>query len=65
MNQLQFIRLLVILNGAVPLLMLAWDAYRGQLGVNSVNYALHVTGILSLLFLFFSLVMTPLRWVTG
>ena len=65
MNQLQFIRLLVILNGAVPLLMLAWDAYRGQLGVNSVNYALHVTGILSLLFLFLSLCMTPLRWVTG
>ena len=65
MNQLQFLRLLVILNGAVPLLMLAWDAYRGQLGVNSVNYALHVTGILSLLFLFFSLLITPLRWVSG
>ena len=65
MNQVQFLRLLVILNGAVPLLMLAWDAYRGQLGVNSVNYALHVTGILSLSFLFLSLFITPLRWVTG
>ena len=64
MNQLQFLRLLVILNGAVPLLMLVWDAYRGQLGVNSVNYALHVTGILSLVFLFLSLLMTPMRWVT-
>jgi len=65
MNQVPFLRLLVILNGAVPLLMLAWDAYRGQLGVNSVNYALHVTGILSLSFLFLSLFITPLRWVTG
>ena len=65
MNQLQFFRSLVILNGLVPLLMLAWDAYRGQLGVNSVNYALHVTGILSLVFLFLSLLITPLRWLTG
>ena len=65
MNQLQFYRLLVILNGAVPLLMLVWDAYHGQLGVNSVNYALHVTGILSLVSLFLSLLMTPLRWISG
>jgi ferredoxin-NADP reductase/DMSO/TMAO reductase YedYZ heme-binding membrane subunit len=35
------------------------------LGANSVNYALHVTGILSLVFLFLSLIITPLRWVTG
>ncbi len=65
MNPLQFSRALVILNGAVPLLMLAWDAYRGQLGANSVNNALHVTGTLSLVFLMLSLCMTPLRWVTG
>ncbi len=45
--------------------MLGWDAYRGQLGVNSVNYALHVTGILSLVFLFLSLLVTPIRWFTG
>lgn len=65
MSPLQFYRLLFVLNGAVPLLMLAWDAYRGQLGANSVNYALHVTGILSLVFLFLSLFITPLRWLTG
>jgi hypothetical protein len=65
MNQLKFFKALVMLNGLVPLLVLAWDAYHGQLGANSVNYALHVTGILSLLFLFLSLLMTPLRWITG
>ena len=65
MNQLQFQRALVILNGAVPLAMLMWDASRGQLGANSVNHALHITGILSLVFLFLSLVVTPLRWLTG
>ena len=55
----------VILNGAVPLFMLAWDAWHGQLGANSVNNSLHITGILSLVFLFLSLLMTPLRWMTG
>ena len=65
MNQLQFLRALVILNGFIPLVMLGWDAYRGQLGANSVNNALHITGILSLVFLFLSLLMSPLRWMTG
>jgi ferredoxin-NADP reductase/DMSO/TMAO reductase YedYZ heme-binding membrane subunit len=65
MNQLQFLRALVILNGLVPLVMLGWDAYRGQLGANSVNSSLHITGILSLVFLFLSLLMSPLRWMTN
>jgi len=65
MNQLQFFRVLVIFNGTVPLLMLSWDAWRGLLGANSVNNALHITGILSLMFLFLSLLITPLRWITG
>ena len=65
MNQLQFLRALVVFNGFVPLLVLGWDAFRGQLGANSVNYALHVTGMLSLIFLVGALVMTPLRWVSG
>lgn len=65
MNELQFLRALVILNGLIPLVMLGWDAYRGQLGANSVNNALHITGILSLVFLFLSLLMSPLRWMTA
>ncbi|MFO1001298.1 MAG: FAD-binding oxidoreductase [Planctomycetaceae bacterium] len=65
MNQLQFLRALVILNGLVPLVMLGWDAYRGQLGANAVNNSLHITGILSLVFLFLSLLISPLRWMTG
>lgn len=65
MNQLPLYRMLVVLNGAVPIGMLVWDAYRGQLGANSVNNALHITGILSLVFLLLSLLMSPLRWMTG
>lgn len=55
----------MILNGLIPLVMLGWDAYRGQLGANSVNNALHITGILSLVFLFLSLLMSPMRWMTS
>jgi ferredoxin-NADP reductase/DMSO/TMAO reductase YedYZ heme-binding membrane subunit len=65
MNSLQYYRSLVIFNGAIPLLMLGWDAYRGQLGANAVNEALHVTGTLALVFLLLALVVTPLRWATG
>jgi glycine betaine catabolism B len=65
MNSAQFNKWLVIVNGSVPLLVLGWDTYYGQLGANSVNYALHVTGILSLVFLLLSLSITPLRWLTG
>lgn len=61
----QFLRYLVIFNGMIPLAMLAWDAYRGQVGANAVNQALHITGILSLVFLFLSLAITPLRMATG
>lgn len=47
---LPFVRNLAIANGAIPLAMLVWDAWRGQLGANAVNNALHITGILSLVF---------------
>ncbi len=57
-------RWLVIGNGAIPCVILAWDAYHGQLGANAVNNALHITGILSLVCLVLSLVMTPAHWLT-
>ncbi len=65
MNNIAYYRNLVILSGLGPLLMLGWDAWHGQLGANGVNNALHITGILSLVFLFASLVVTPLRLLTG
>jgi len=53
------------INGAVPALVLLWDAYEGQLGVNGVNYAIRTTGKLSIVFLTLSLLITPLRRLTG
>ncbi|WP_197168118.1 FAD-binding oxidoreductase [Neorhodopirellula pilleata] len=62
---ISYYRNLVILAGIGPLLMLGWDTWQGQLGANGVNNALHITGILSLVFLFISLIVTPLRTLTG
>lgn len=55
----------VWINGAVPGVVLAWDAWQGQLGVNDVNYAIRTTGKLSLVFLVLALAITPLRRLTG
>jgi ferredoxin-NADP reductase/DMSO/TMAO reductase YedYZ heme-binding membrane subunit len=61
----RFARQLVILNGAVPLALLGWDALHHKLGVNAVNYAIRTTGLLGLIFLVGSLAVTPLRRLTG
>lgn len=61
----RFFRQLLIINGAVPLAILAWDAFFGQLGTNAVNQAIHITGYTSLLFLVASLAVTPLKTLTG
>ena len=61
----RFAKRFVIACALVPAAMLAWDAWRGQLGVNGVNYAIRSTGMLGLVFLMLSLLVTPLRVVTG
>ena len=60
-----FAKRFVIACALVPALVLVWDAWRGQLGVNGVNYAIRSTGMLGLVFLMLSLLVTPLRLVTG
>ncbi len=60
-----FLRWFVVINCAVPAGMLAYDAWREQLGANGVNYALRTTGLLALLFLTLSLTITPLKRILG
>ncbi|HEY4186148.1 MAG TPA: protein-methionine-sulfoxide reductase heme-binding subunit MsrQ, partial [Polyangia bacterium] len=64
-RDVRFTKFLVVVNALVPGTILAWDAAHGQIGVNGVNYALHTTGLLSLIFLLLTLLVTPLRKVTG
>ena len=60
-----FLRRLVLVNGAVPFALLAYDAYQRQLGANGTKFALHTTGLLALLFFILSLAVTPLKRLTG
>jgi ferredoxin-NADP reductase/DMSO/TMAO reductase YedYZ heme-binding membrane subunit len=65
MSNLDFARWLVVVNGAVPLALLIWDAVGGDLGANPESFALHTTGLMALIFLCLTLLVTPLRVVTG
>lgn len=60
-----FAKRLAVVNGLVPAVLLLWDAWRHQLGVNDVNFAIRTTGLIGLVFLTLSLVITPLRALTG
>lgn len=60
-----FAKRLVVLNAAVPAALLLWDAFRGRLGANPIQFAIHTTGMLALIFLTLSLAVTPVRKLTG
>ena len=61
----RFAKLLVLGNGAVPAALLAWDAWHHRLGANPVNFAILTTGMSALVFLLLTLMVTPLRKITG
>ena len=46
MKVTRFAKSTVLLNCAVPVILLGWDAWRGQLGANPVNFAIRTTGLL-------------------
>lgn len=60
-----FTKYVVTLNFAVPGILLTWDALRGQLGANPVNFAIRTTGLLALICLLLSLAVTPLMRLAG
>ncbi len=61
----RFTKTVVLLNCTVPVALLGWDAWVGQLGSNPVNFAIRTTGILALIFLVLSLSVTPASRLTG
>ncbi|MBO0799895.1 MAG: sulfoxide reductase heme-binding subunit YedZ [Blastocatellia bacterium] len=65
MPDIKFAKLVVLINSAVPLSLLAWDAYHHHLGANPLEFATHTTGTLTLVFLTISLAITPLRKILG
>lgn len=65
MGDIRFPKLLILVNGLVPLALLASDAWRGRLGANPYQFATRATGVLTLLFLLLSLAVTPARKALG
>ncbi|CAN5776237.1 hypothetical protein BH11MYX3_BH11MYX3_18440 [soil metagenome] len=61
----KFAKLAVTINALVPAALLAWDAFHNGLGVNDVNFAIKTTGLIGLILLVLSLLITPLRKLTG
>jgi methionine sulfoxide reductase heme-binding subunit len=65
MNNVQFAKFLLVVNGLVPLVMMAIDAYRRKLGANPQEFFNHTTGTLTMVFLLLTLAVTPLRQFMG
>ena len=61
----RFTKSIVVLNGAVPVLLLTWDALTDELGANPVNFAIRTTGILALIFIILTLAVTPVSRIMG
>jgi ferredoxin-NADP reductase/DMSO/TMAO reductase YedYZ heme-binding membrane subunit len=64
MTNLRFARSMLWINGVVPAAILGWDAYHHELGPDPTNSAIHTTGLIALIFLALSLLVTPVRKLT-
>ncbi|MGI8495558.1 MAG: sulfite oxidase heme-binding subunit YedZ [Pyrinomonadaceae bacterium] len=65
MDDVKFNKILVFINGLVPLALLVWDAIRGNAGANPVEFFIRTTGVLTLIFLLITLTISPLRKIFG
>jgi DMSO/TMAO reductase YedYZ heme-binding membrane subunit len=64
-KDIRFAKLFLVVNGAVPLVLLGWDALHHQLGANPQKFAIHTTGMMALIFLMLTMAVTPVRKITG
>lgn len=65
MKDTRFAKLVLLVDGLVPLTLLLWDVYRKQVGANPLEFVTRTTGMLTLVFLLISLAVTPARRITG
>jgi methionine sulfoxide reductase heme-binding subunit len=64
-GDIRFLKLLILVNGLVPLALLVWDQGHKQLGANPQNFLILTTGMMTLSFLMLTMAVTPLRKITG
>lgn len=60
-----FHRHLVLVNSLLPAVFIGIDAWRGKLGANPAEFVTRCTGVLTLIFLVVTLMVTPLRKMFG
>ena len=65
MTDTRFAKIVVFTNASVPLVLLLWDLFRRNLGANPLEFVTRTTGMLTLIFLFLTLAVTPLRKTLG
>lgn len=65
MKDPRFSKVLIFINGLVPLALLLWDVSRKRVGANPVEFMTRTTGMLTLIFLIITLALSPVRKVTG
>jgi methionine sulfoxide reductase heme-binding subunit len=65
MKDTRFSKLLLFINGLVPVVLLLWDYLHKRVGANPLEFVTRTTGMLTLLFLMITLAVTPARKITG
>jgi len=65
MKDIKFYKLMIFVNALVPLALLGWDWWRGQVGANPLDFVTRTTGTLTLVFLMLTLAVSPFRKWTG
>jgi sulfoxide reductase heme-binding subunit YedZ len=65
MKDARFSKFVLFTNALVPLGMLLWDVYHKRVGANPLEFVTRTTGMLTLVFLTITLVVTPVRQITG
>jgi methionine sulfoxide reductase heme-binding subunit len=61
MKDARFAKLVLFVNSLVPLVLLLWDVWRKNVGANPLEFVTRTTGMLTLVFLFLTLAVSPLR----
>ena len=61
----RFHKQLVIVNGTLPAVLIGIDWWRGNLGANPAEFITRATGVMTLVFLVITLMVTPLRKIFG
>lgn len=64
-KDITFHRQLILVNSLLPALLIGIDAWRGKLGANPVEFVTRCTGVMTLVFLVVTLMVTPLRKIFG